>query len=101
MHSSDRDIRGLPDEVHDYLDDEEIPAAERVGERLSRERPAPPVLLRSALRRRILEMMRTGAHHTARRPPRFRLQVAGYLASGVVSLVIAALGLAGAGPLAY
>jgi hypothetical protein len=101
MASGDGQTRGLPGEVRRYLDEEEVPAAERVGDRLARERPTPPVLLRSALRRRIIEMTRTGGHRTARRPPRFRLQVAAYLASGVVALAIAALGLAGAGPLGY
>ena len=92
-------VGGLPDEVRREIDPQELPAIERLGERLRSERPQPPVLLRSSLRRRILEL--GSSPQRARAPARLRLQVAAYLTSGFATLAVAALGLAGVGPLGY
>jgi hypothetical protein len=74
------------------------PAAQReelesLVQRLRR-RPVPRARFRGQLRRRLL-----GAAEQPSRPLRLRLMTAAYAGSGLVLLAIAALGVAGAGPL--
>jgi hypothetical protein len=71
---------------------EETPDIER---RLELERPVPRPLFRGELRRSLMSAARTRPEP----PRRLRLAIAGYAASGALLLAIAAVGLAGAGPL--
>lgn len=67
-----------------------------LAERLRDERPVPAPGFRGSLRRHLL-----GAQENrAARPQRLRLLVALYAGSGLGLLALAAIGVAGAGPLA-
>jgi hypothetical protein len=72
-------------------------ALERIARRLEDERPVPRAGFRGELRRRLEAM---GPPVTSWRPARLRVQVAAYLASGAFLIGVAAVGLAGIGPLA-
>jgi len=65
-----------------------------LAERLERERPVPAAAFRGELRRRLLA---DGAGR--RRPPRLRLLITGYAATGSLLLLIGAASSAGIGPL--
>jgi hypothetical protein len=65
-------------------------------ERLRGERPVPSPRFRGELRRRLSQQ----AAPDPARPARLRLLVAAYAGSGALLLAIAAIGLAGVGPLA-
>ncbi len=69
---------------------------DRLAERLERERPVPRPAFRGALKRHLVGSPR------ARQlvPGRPRLLVGAYAGSGALLLAIAAIGLAGVGPLA-
>jgi hypothetical protein len=67
----------------------------RLAETLERERPVPAAAFRGALRRRVL-----GGAPGPARPARLRVLVGAYGGSGVALLLVAAAGLAGAGPFA-
>ena len=67
----------------------------RLAERLEAERPIPSTAFRGDLRRRLLAQGPRRA-----RPARLRALIAGYAASGALLLLVAALSVAGAGPLA-
>ena len=67
-----------------------------VADLLRAERPVPRAGFRAALRARILSM--SGARRAA--PPRLRVLIAAYAASGAVVLLVIAIGTAGAGPFA-
>jgi hypothetical protein len=76
------------------------PEAERPGlvalaDRLGDQRPVPSAGFRATLRRRLLDQ-----GPGERRPARIRLLVGAYAGSGSLLLAVAAIGLAGAGPLA-
>jgi hypothetical protein len=64
-----------------------------IAERLERERPIPRPAFRSELRRRLF-------FTPAQSPGRIRLLIGAYATSGVVLLLVAVVGVAGAGPLA-
>jgi hypothetical protein len=74
----------------------EPPELVHLGKRLEAERPVPRAGFRAELRRRLLE---AGSERALARG-RLRLLITAYAGSGVVLLAIAALGVAGAGPLA-
>ena len=80
------------------LDEAEAAPLLAVGERLRAERPVPSAAFRGALARRLVELEGPGAR--AARPRHLRLLVATYLTAGAALLAIAALGVAGSGPLA-
>ena len=67
-----------------------------LARRLERERPVPRAGFRGALRRQLLD----AADRQPLRPQRLGLLIAAYAGSGMALLAIAALGIAGAGPLA-
>ncbi len=69
---------------------------DRVATRLEAERPIPRAAFRGDLRRTLL----ADAGRRPAAPPRLRLLIAGFASSGTVLLAIAAIGLAGVGPLA-
>ena len=69
---------------------------DRVEARLEGERPIPRAAFRGDLRRLLL----ADAGRRPAPPPRLRLVIAGFASSGTVLLAIAAIGLAGTGPLA-
>jgi hypothetical protein len=64
--------------------------------RLETERPVPRAAFRGELRRTLL----AGAERRPTAPTRLRLIIAAFASSGTALLAIAAIGLAGAGPLA-
>jgi hypothetical protein len=78
------------------MDSREEQELEAIADRLRRVRPAPQAHFVVALRSRLEEIRRP------RRAPRGRVRVliAAYAGSGAFLLAIAALGAAGAGPLA-
>lgn len=65
-----------------------------IERRLEAERPVPHAGFRGELRRRLVTAS------TAARPRRIRMLVAAYGGSGLMLLVVAAIGVAGAGPFA-
>lgn len=66
------------------------------AERLHAERPVPRAGFRAELRARLLAAERR--YHAA--PPRIRVLIGAYAGSGAALLLIAAVGVAGAGPFA-
>ncbi|HET9676757.1 MAG TPA: hypothetical protein VFP21_04550 [Solirubrobacterales bacterium] len=68
---------------------------EHIEARLEAERPVPRAAFRGELRRALL----AGASRRQLAPPGLRLMVAGLASSGAALLAIAAVGLAGIGPL--
>lgn len=69
---------------------------EQIAARLEAERPVPRAAFRGELRRALLG----SAERRPLEPPRLRLMIAGFTGSGAGLLAIAAVGLAGLGPLA-
>jgi hypothetical protein len=100
MSERDHDTRRerISDELRPYVDRSETDAIDQIGERLLAERPAPRAAFRAALHARLVEL--AGSRPTAWRPRRLRALVAAYAGSGVALLAVAAIGLAGVGPLA-
>jgi hypothetical protein len=91
--SSPRDNEPFPDPG---LAAEQSPQLAELARRLERERPLPRAGFRAGLRARLLR----SAEERALVRGRLRLRVAAYAGSGAILLAIAALGVAGAGPLA-
>lgn len=69
------------------------PSEEQLGEALRERRPKPPRAFTADLRERLREL-----EARARRPPHLWRLVGAYVGSGVLLLVLAALGAAGGGP---
>jgi hypothetical protein len=86
---------GISRELRPYVDSGETEAIDRIGERLEAERPLPRAGFRSA------RQLRLANRREPWRPRRLGLAVAGYLGSGFALLAVAAVGLAGTGPLGY
>jgi hypothetical protein len=72
------------------------PDQDPAEERLRSERPVPSPRFRDELRRRLSQQ----ADRDPARPTEVRLRVAAFAGSGALLLAIAAIGLAGVGPLA-
>ena len=87
----------ISEELRPYVDRAEAAGIDRMGERLRSDRPFPRAAFRAELRARLREQL--GGRPTWR-PRQLRRLVATYAGSGLVLLAIAAIGLAGAGPLA-
>jgi hypothetical protein len=85
----------ISDELSDHVSADEREALDRIARRLESERPVPRAGFRSELHSQLVSA------EGSWRPARLRLAVAAYSGSGVLLLGIAAIGLAGAGPLAY
>lgn len=88
---------GISDELRPYVDRGEADAVDRLGERLVTERPVPRPAFRAELRARL---SRRTPEQPAWQPRRLRGLVTAYVGSGLLLLGVAAIGLAGAGPLA-
>ena len=87
---------GIADELRPYVDRHETEGINALGERLRDGRPIPRAAFRAALR----ATLSAGAPALSDwRPRRLRLLVACYVGCGCVLLGVAAIGLAGAGPL--
>ena len=74
-------------------DPSESAAISELERRLERARALPRAGFRGDLRRRLLDQARTPT-------PRLRFLIAAYAGSGLALLLVAGIGLAGAGPLA-
>lgn len=83
-------------EFEQDMSPEESEAVARLAERLERQRPVPRAAFRGELRRRLFGT--PGERQW--RPANLRLHLAAYSGSGILLLLVAALGLAGAGPFA-
>jgi hypothetical protein len=101
----------ISDELGPYVEDDEAEPIDRMGRRLTEKRPAPPPSFRRELRDSLAaegDISRptgpepeTGPEEIpATAPQRLGLLAGAYVSSGLVLLAVAALGLAGAGPLA-
>lgn len=98
--TSDRQLSrpgAISAELRPYVDRHETEEMDRLGEHLTSVRPRPRPAFRSELR---AQLTREGAIRDAWRPKRLRVLVASYLASGLVLLAAAGIGLTGVGPLA-
>jgi hypothetical protein len=83
--------------ARDIRDDLEPDATEeliQLAERLERERPVPAAAFRGTLRRMLLH-----GEPARSRPAQLRLLITGYVSAGAALLVVAALSVAGVGPL--
>jgi hypothetical protein len=87
---------GVSDELRPYVDSHEIEGIDRVGERLQSDRPLPRPAFRAELRALLSSREE---EPVGWRPQRLGVLVAAYLGSSLLLLGIAAIGLAGAGPL--
>ena len=74
-------------------DERMTPEHDEVARRLEAERPVPRAAFRGELRRHLVS-------DETRSPRRLRLLVAAYSGSGLALLAVAAIGVAGGGPLA-
>jgi hypothetical protein len=74
---------------------EDQPELDEIASRLEQERPTPRSAFRRALRRRLFE----ATERDSARARRLRVLVAAYAGSGTMLLAVAALGVAGVGPL--
>jgi hypothetical protein len=92
--NSDRSFSA--EELRPYVDRAEIAETEAAAARLIAERPLPRAAFRSQLRAGLIE---SGADRPAWRPRRLRVLVWSYVSSGAGLLAVAAVGLAGLGPL--
>jgi hypothetical protein len=86
---------GPHDELGPDVDPQEAAALLAIGERLERERPLPRPAFRGDLQRALARDLTA----RRRRPQYLWRTVAGYVGSGLVLLLVAALGALGAGPL--
>jgi hypothetical protein len=86
---------GISHELRPYVDRGEAEGIDRIGDRLEAERPHPSARFRADLKASL------SSAPSSWRPRRLRLMVAAYLTSGLLLLVVAALGLSGSGPLGY
>ncbi|MDP9244981.1 MAG: hypothetical protein M3O77_07840 [Chloroflexota bacterium] len=88
---------GISDELRPYVDRAEADEIDRVAQRLS-ERPIPAAPFRARLRAQLAER---AIEPAGWRPRRLGLLVTAYAGSGLALLAVAAIGLAGTGPLGY
>ena len=84
-------------ELQPYVDRHEAELVDRLGERLIEERAVPPPRFRAQLHARLAALAATPG---AMGPRRLGLVVAANIGAGLGLLGVAALGLAGVGPLA-
>jgi hypothetical protein len=89
---------GFSEELRPYVDRSEAEAINQIGERLLDAKPVPRAEFRTELQAHLGGMRR---EPVAWRPRRLGRLVAAYTGSGFLLLLVAALGLAGAGPLGY
>jgi hypothetical protein len=89
---------GFSEELRPYVDKSEADGVDRIGERLLDAKPVPRTEFRTALHAHLSDLKQKPV---AWRPRRLGRLVAAYAGSGFLLLLVAALGLAGAGPLAY
>ena len=85
------------EELGPYLDADEVEEVDAVAE-LFAERPLPPPALRARIKE---QLSRMAAQPRGWQPRRPALWAWGYVASGTVVLAVAAIGVAGVGPLGY
>lgn len=89
----------ISDELRPYIDNSECDGIDDLGERLLRERPVPRAGFRAELGAQLRQQ--EARRVPSWRPKRLGVAIAAYASSGLVLLAVAALGLAGAGPLGY
>ena len=89
--------RRFSDELGQYVDPREAAAIDDLAQLLRDERPRPRPAVRAELRGRLSRLDARPSRWQPRRPARIALSYAG---SGLLLLLVAAIGLAGIGPLA-
>jgi hypothetical protein len=101
MSTDGKDQAGgrFSEELRPYVDRSEADEINRTGERLLDAKPVPRTEFRTELHAQLSSGLRQ--RPVARQPRRLGQLVAAYAGSGFLLLLVAALGLAGAGPLAY
>ena len=87
----------ISEELRPYVDRDESEAIDRLAEDLRADRPFPRAPFRAELRAHLRDLDRA---QPAWQPRNLRRLVAAYAGSGFLLLVVAAIGVAGAGPLA-
>ena len=87
------------DELRPHADEPERQELNELADRLIADRPVPRPGFRAELKAHLHELERT--RRPEWRPQRLRLMIGAYAGSGLVLLVVAALGVAGTGPLGY
>ena len=87
------------DELRPHADETERQELEEIAERLAADRPVPRPGFRAELRAHLHAL--ESSRRPEWRPQRLRLMIGAYAGSGLALLVVAALGVAGAGPLGY
>jgi hypothetical protein len=88
---------GISEELRPYVDRGEASGINEIGERLSEARPVPRAGFRSELAVHLRQLDEQGP---AWRPAHLGRLVAAYAGSGLILLLVTAIGLAGAGPFA-
>jgi hypothetical protein len=89
---------GFSEELRPYVDKSEAEGIDQTAERLLDAKPVPRTEFRTTLYAHLSDVRQKPV---AWRPRRLGRLVAAYAGSGFVLLLVAALGLAGTGPLAY
>ena len=88
---------GISDELMPYVDRSESEEINRVGEWLASQRPVPSPGFRAELHGRLSAL---ADKEMGWRPRRLRLVATAYTGCGLALMAVAAIGLAGTGPLA-
>ncbi len=88
---------GIWAELRPYVDRGEMAEIDALGDHLEADKPIPRAGFRAQLRARLIELRDSAPI----RPARFKVMVGAYGAAGILMLAVAALGIAGSGPLAY
>jgi hypothetical protein len=88
----------MSDELRPYVEPDEVEEIDAVAGLLKEELPRPTPALRARIHARLSELAGEPRRWRPRRPALLALS---YAASGLLLLAVAAIGLAGAGPLGY
>jgi hypothetical protein len=95
---NDKGSGGISEELRPYVDRSEAAEINRAGKRLLDAKPQPSVAFRTRLYTRLSSAREEGL---AWRPQRLGRLVLAYAGSGALLMTLAAIGLAGVGPLGY
>jgi hypothetical protein len=94
-----RSGRRISHELRPYVDSADAERVDEIADRLIERRPRPRPAFRSELRAQLTQAEARG--YGGWRPKNLRAAILAFSASGVALLTIAAVGVAGAGPLGF